>query len=1082
MIHLHVHSQYSTLDGLSSVKEIVTRAKEFRAPAVAITDHASISCLNVLLSEAKEAGVNPILGCEFYVVADSGINDPKDYKRHHLTVWAKNWDGVKSIMSLLTLANRQFYRRPLLSISQALGFENCMIGTACSFGILAMDDWEEIGCRFYEKFGNDFYAEIMPHKVEIDGAEDLQAVVNMRAMKLRNEHGVQLLATNDSHYTLEEDAEAHNVLMATQYKHTIKEHNGWPPVFFMRSMQEMAEAFKALEYVPSGFATEAMVNTIRLAEKVKIVKPKIEIMLPSIKEDDDAYMMQRIMQGWNKKIKGGRIYDPIIEYRKRLIYEVEVIKKVGFCRYFIMVEDAISWARENGIMVGPGRGSAAGSLVCYLMDITQADPIRHGLYFERFLNPERIELPDIDVDFQDNRRDEVFRYISNKYGEEKVGRINTFTELKPASAFRDVCRAYDINIATVNQLSKQIVDAESFDTVADLVGFAEKNPELMKQVKRLTGVIRGSGVHACGVCISSEPLERSCVMEHRNGGVYVSNWDKDQCEKFGLLKMDLLGLTTLSILRMAAEDIEKAIGVKIDFENPDLSDEKTLEAFSRGDCAGVFQFESQGMQDLLRQLKAKDFETLVATTALYRPGPLNSGLTGKYLRIAKGDEYPYYPHPVLEPCLAETHSVIVYQEQIMRVFADLAGFTWAEADKMRKIMGKKLGDDAFNEHRAHFIEGCLKKDVTEAVSGPLFDQMKEFAAYGFNKSHAVAYTIISFWSMWFKVNYPGFFLAAYMSCVHDDDGKIIGVRESRRLNVPLVKPDINASSDRFVYDHEENRIFFPLSAIKGVGSKAVSVILEARRKTECGVFLSKDDMLERLPDKRAVHSRIVEKLERAGAFESLGLIEHNAEFRERNVAELLPVFEAIPKINLKRESAVDNEKLEKIKAEITSHAEGIKRKPFLPLHGKRPLVMVVNSQVKGEALPGTHKGVLSIFGKLKEAGIGKNEVYYTTICKFYLEKPSVIPKDLQILSIDWLRQEIAAVKPKLIYCCTNDAVSLFQSGSKLTKLYGCIKYDKGFDTYVLFGPSPQYAGFRVEEVGDIFNGCMSKISEMFLGG
>jgi DNA polymerase-3 subunit alpha len=1015
------------------------------------------------------------------VVADAGIADPKDFKRHHLTVWAKNWDGVKSIMSLLTLANRQFYRRPLLSISQALGFESCMVGTACSFGILAMSDWEEIGRRFHSVYGEDFYAEIMPHKVEINEGEDAQAVVNMRAMKLRLDLGVQLLATNDSHYTLEEDAEAHNVLMATQYKHSIREHEGWPPVFFMRSMLEMAGAFKALEYIPAGLATEAMINTIRLAEKVNIEKPKIEIMLPSIKEDDEAYMMERIMEGWARKIKGRKIYAPLVEYRKRLIYEVEVIKKVGFCRYFIMVEDAIRWARERGIMVGPGRGSAAGSLVCYLMDITQADPIRHGLYFERFLNPERIELPDIDVDFQDNRRDEVFRYIVDKYGAEKVGRINTFTELGPASAFRDVCRAYEIDISTVNQLSKQIVDAESFETAADLIGFAGKHPELMKHVKRLTGVIRGSGVHACGVCISSEPLERSCVMERRNDGVFVSNWDKDQCEKFGLLKMDLLGLTTLSILRMAAEDVEKAIGVKIDFENPDLSDAKTLEAFSRGECAGVFQFESHGMQDLLRQLKAKDFETLVATTALYRPGPLNSGLTGKYVRIAKGDEYPYYPHPVLEPCLAETHSVIVYQEQIMRVFADLAGFTWAEADKMRKIIGKKLGDAAFEEHRQHFVQGCLKKGVSEAVSGPLFDQMKEFAAYSFNKSHAVAYTIISFWSMWFKVNFPGFFLAAYMSCVHDDDGKIVGVRESRRLNVPLVKPDINVSSDRFVYDHEENRIFFPLSAIKGVGSKAVSAILKARRETECGVFLSLDDMLERLPDKRAVNIGVVDKLTRAGAFESLGLIEADAEVRERNTAELLPVFEAIPRIILKRESALNVEQLDRIKAEIVAYAEGVKRTPLLPSHGSRPVVMVVNSQVKGEAVPGTHRGVLPIFAKLKAAGIGKHDLYYTTICKFSLEKPSVIPKDLHVVSIDWLRQEIAAVKPKLIYCCTNDAVSLFQSGAKLTKLYGCIKYDRSFESYVLFGPSPQYAGFRPEEVGGVFDGCMEKIAEIFLG-
>jgi len=1077
MLHLHCHSQYSTLDGLSTVKEIVTKAKAMKAPAVAITDHASVSCLPEFMKEANEQGIKPIIGCEFYLV-DNFDGEMKGKKRRHFNVWAKNWDGVQSIMKQLTLANTQFYYRPLLDVSQSLLFENCMVSTACCFGMLASDNWREVSMQYQTTYGDDFYLEIMPHRVVIDKTEgtDLQQIVNERAISLHIDFGINLLATNDSHYTDEEDAETHAVMMAIQYKKSLKEYDAWPAVFFMRSMQEMTDAFRSLGYIDSHYILESMLNTIKLAAKVNIVRPEFEINLPSIHDDDNSYLVDRCLQGWKKKIDR-KVGDRAMEYRKRLVYELKVVKDVGFIKYFNMVEDIIRWAREQGIMVGPGRGSAAGSLICYLMDITQCDPIRHGLYFERFLNPERVELPDIDVDFQDNRRQEVIEYIIEKYGRNKVGQINTFTEFGTKSTFRDVCRAYDIDIFKVNSLGLQIDGIESFDTNADLQKFSEEYPTQMKHIRRLEGAIRGVGCHPCGIIISNVPLEQSCVMERRKDNVMVSNWDKHNCEHFGMLKMDLLGLTTLSILQMCAELVKRHYDIDIDFENPDLTDEPTLKEFAAGNCACVFQFESTGMQDLLRGLKAADFETITAATALYRPGPLNSGLTGKFVKIAKGDEYPHYPSPLMIPILEETHSIVVYQEQIMRIFHELAGFTWPQADQMRKIMGKKLGDAAFEVHRIKFVAGCLANGVDEKTSSALFDQMKEFAEYGFNKSHSVAYSTISFLSMYLKVHYPALFLASYMSCVHSDDGKKMSIREAKRLKVPVRYPDINISSDRYEFDADSGSIVAPLSAIKGVGGKAVQAILTARGD---GVFYSKEDFLERI-EKRACNKGVVEKMIMAGVFESLGIRESDSEIREKQMAESLPTFDIDPALSMTRDSRVDRLALERINQEIDAWAETISKKPIYPASGSSPVVMIINGLVKGETIPGTHKGAATIYHQLAAIGLPKEKIHYTTPVKVFFDDPRKASKAALQTGSDWLRAEIKAVKPKLIYCCSADAVNLFISGGKMSKLYGNVKYVKEMNCYVLFGPSPQYANYKAEQVGPIYNYCLEKISNMFSG-
>lgn len=1077
--HLHVHSQYSTLDGLSTVKDIVARAKELGARSVAITDHASISSLPELMKEAKEAGIKPVVGCEFYVVDKYAEGEMKDVPRLHLCVWAKSWAGVISIMSKLSLANRQFYRRPLLTVEQATGFVDCMVGTACCFGVLSSDRYVDHFATLHKVYGEDLYVELMPHIVALKGEKDLQKTVNIRGIELARKHGVKLLATNDSHYTLQDDAGLHKVMMATQYNKRLSDYEGesWPPVFYMRSIPEMYESFVDLGYIEMEDIKEAMRTTVQMDRKVDIQMPVFDVNLPRIHKDEERALMDACLDGWAKKIKR-KVGDKYNEYRKRLVYELEVIKGLKFIPYFLMVADIIQWARSQGIVVGPARGSSAGSLVCYLMDITRVDPIRHGLYFERFLNPERNDLPDIDVDFQDDRRSEVLAYIVKRYGRDKVGQISTFNQMAIKGAFRDVSRAYGVDMAKINSLSTQLEEVEDFETVPDLVAFAGRFPQVVEDAKRLEGTIRGVGQHACGVIISSEPLESVCAIERRKGDSMATCWDKDQCEKFGLVKMDVLGLTTLSILDMATKLVEKYHGKRVVLEDIRLDDPDVLKAFSRGDGNCVFQFESHGMQELLRSLDIKGFQTIADCTALYRPGPLSAGLTDRYAKVSKGDEYPRYSIPELEPILSSTNSVLVYQEQIMRVFNELAGFTWSEADKMRKIIGKKLGEDAFDEHRGHFVSGCKRNGIPEKAASALFDEMRGFASYSFNLSHAVAYTMISFYSMWFKVKYPAIFLSAYITCVKSDDAVIKGMTEARRLGITVESPDVNTSTSVYEYDHTEGRIIAPLSVIKGVGDKAADEILKARGDM---AFLSLEDFNDRVY-KRVVNKRVVENLKLAGAFGTLGIVEHDTEAREKAEAELMPTFDAMPTLSLKRSKPVNRGEIEQNKSEIERYYEG-KAKPLLPVIGASPLVMIINSPMKNEATLGTGKGTAYIYGLLKTAGLDKRFVAYTSLVKCMLPDPKKIPTEDRIVGESWLRKEIKAVAPKLIYCCDANALSMFFTGDKLSKVYGRVRYSKEFEAYIMTGPSPQHAAYRPDDVQAQFNACMGKIAKMFeIGG
>lgn len=1076
MIHLHNHTIYSALDGLSKIDDIIAMAKTLKAPAVAITDHASISALPEFYRKANEAGIKPIIGSEFYLTDNAEPN--KKERRYHLTVLAKSWAGVQSIMAQLTLANNQFYNRPRLTFEQALGFEDCIIMSGCCIGILSHEGYVTLTKRFLKTYGKDFYLEIMPHKViGDDGVNDIQEIVNKRAADLHKTYGVNLVATNDCHYVREKDQDTQRMLLAIQYHKKLSEVSDWGGKFHMKSIDEMVQSFRDnCPYLPTDIFGKAIVVTWEIMGKCNVTMPKFAPVLPSIYRNEFKKLEEILVAGFKEKVVSRKLN--AVAYTERLRHEMGVINKLGFARYFLIVHDIINFANDRKIMVGAARGSAAGSLVCYLMGITKVDPIKHGLVFERFLNPERIDLPDIDMDFEDSRRHEVFDYITRKYGADKTARINTFSKLSCNSAFRDVCRVYGISPSQTNQLSTQIVDVESFDAVPDLIQFGKKNPQIIEMAKKLDGVIRQVGVHACGMVISQEPLVDVSAIESRAENkagerLKVVCWDGPECEKFGLLKFDVLGLSTLSTLRRTIELIKEQHGTEIDLDAIPLDDRATLDAFDKGYGMGVFQFEGNGMQALLRSIPVDSFETVAATTALFRPGPLDSGQTSKYVKIKSGNEYETYDIPELEPILKETSGVIVYQEQIMRIFAEIGGFTWAHADQMRKIIGKKLGLDEFNKHKEEFAKGCMAKGVNAVVADDLFDHMASSASYSFNKSHAVAYSMISFWGMYLKVNYPAEFLAGYLTRATDDHTPEI-VKEAARLQIKIQMPCINKSTSKYEVLSSDT-ILAPLNAIKGVGGKAVIEILKARASDP---YLSIDDMKVRVY-RRVVNVRVIGLLEKAGAFESLGIVCADEAQDSKNKAELLPVFSQLPSLDKSSGSHVSGTALAQLKREYRLCAKLTHKTTMEPVAGAAPSVMVINRPQKNEKRHLKADGTRYFMDVAQEMGFTEDDFYYTSLLKC---QPDGGPaaKDCQIRCQDFLKKEIEAVRPKVIFCCDGELAQYF-AGKKLpiSKLAGSFIYNKMLDTYIVFSVSPQYAYYQPEKADAPFKAAMSLLQGMF---
>lgn len=871
-VHLHVHSEYSLLDGAGRIEELVAAAAKMGMPALALTDHGVMYGAVDFYKAAKAYGLKPIIGCEVYVAPRSRLDkEPRqDDFQYHLVLLVENETGYRNLSALVSAAYLEgFYYKPRVDRELlARHHEGLIALSACLAGevpgLLLKEQEEkarESAAWYREVFGPErFFLELQ------DQGLPEQKLVNRRLIELGQKLGIPLVITNDTHYVRQDQARIHDVLLCIQTGKTLQEGDRlrFPtPEFYLKSSEEMGRIFAE---VPA-----ALENTIKIAERCNFDFQLGRLHLPEYRtpqgQDTAAYLRYLCYQGLERR------YCPPSELaRQRLEYELDIIEKMGYPGYFLIVWDLVNFARQRGIPVGPGRGSAAGSLVAYCLGITNIDPLRYNLLFERFLNPERVSMPDIDIDFCFERREEVIQYAREKYGEEHVAQIITFGTMAARAAVRDVGRVLGWPVNEVDRLAK-MVPAElgitlerALETAPDLRELYQSSArvrELLDTARAVEGLPRHASIHAAGIVITREPLVHYVPLQ-KTGDAVTTQFPMQTIEELGLLKMDLLGLRTLTVIGHTVEAVHRQ-GEDLDLERIPLDDRVTYELLSSGESSGVFQLESSGMRAILRSLKPERFEDIIALVALYRPGPLGSGMVEDFIQRKHGLTPLAYPHPDLEPVLRETYGVILYQEQVMQIAHIMASYTLGQADELRRAMGKKKPEE-MARHRSRFIEGAIKKGYDAALAGQIFDLMEYFAGYGFNKSHSAAYALVAYQTAYFKAHYPVEFMAALLSSVSQHLEKVAPyLEECRRLGIQVLPPDINESDVDF--SARGNHIRFGLAAVKNVGRAAVEAIIAAREAG--GPFASLADFCRRV-DLHIVNKRVLESLIRCGAFDSLG--------------------------------------------------------------------------------------------------------------------------------------------------------------------------------------------------------------------
>jgi DNA polymerase-3 subunit alpha len=894
-VHLHLHSEYSLLDGACHIDELVEHTGELGMKAVGLTDHGNMFGAVAFHDACQSKGIKPILGCEIYVAPGSrferaGTGIQEAY--HHLTLLATDAAGYHNLVKLVSLGYTEgFYHRPridkdaLAQHSQGLvALSGCLAGEIAGHLRNGLDDAAlQTAGQFSEILGKDrFYLELMDH-----GIED-QRRVNQALLRLHGRTGLPLVATNDAHYLQRDDHQAHDVLLCIGSGKKVHDPDRLrfdTPEFYLKSPEEMARVF------PDHPA--ALANTVKIAEMCDFALKGVSS-LPDFTVPPgftlESYFEKVVRDGFAERRRAleplaaaGRLRYPLAEYEARLEKEIGVIRRVGFAGYFLIVWDFIRYARETRVPVGPGRGSAAGSLVAYSLRITDIDPMEYDLIFERFLNEERISPPDIDIDFCENRRGEVIDYVTRKYGRENVAQIITFGTMKAKAVVRDVGRAMDMSYADVDKVAKMI----PFDLKMTLDKALEESPplkeayekdekvkELIDISRRLEGTTRHASTHAAGVVIAPRPLTEFLPLFKGNTAEITTQFDMKGVERIGLLKMDFLGLRTLTLIDNCVKTIEAQTGLKLDPDRLPLDDAKTYEMFTRGQTSGLFQFESDGMRDILKRFKPDRLDHLTALNALYRPGPMQ--MIDDFIKRRHGQTKVTYEHPALEPILSETYGVMVYQEQVMRIASALAGFTMGEADILRKAMGKKKAD-VMETQREAFMNGCLARNLPQKKAQRIWDHMEQFAGYGFNKSHSAAYALLAYQTAYLKANYPVFFVAALLTSERANTEKMVPyIGECREMGIRMLPPDVNESDLYFTVVSPPaardgvaggpQAIRFGMAALKNVGEGAVEAILRARQAG--GAFLSLFDFCERV-DLRAVNRRVVESLVKSGSFDSL---------------------------------------------------------------------------------------------------------------------------------------------------------------------------------------------------------------------
>ena len=896
-IHLHNHTHYSLLDGASTVNTLLQAAADNKMPAVALTDHGVMFGAIEFYKKAKKKGIKPIIGCEVYIlskgsrftkskdkddgndllVTDGRAKRKRDYQ--HLILLCKDYTGYKNLCRLVTLGHTEgYYYKPRIDFELLSKYhEGLVCMSACAGGVVSQpliqgeyDEAKEIAGMYHDLFGDDFYIELQDHGIPAE------KIVLRDAPNIARELNIKLVVTNDCHYIKKEDAIAHNIMLlipeasVNDVPDITNLRYGTDQIYF-KSEAEMVELFKDFP--------DAVANTLEIVEKCNLDlnlgknhMPKFPIPPDAGVETLDEYLEKISRDGLQQR------YDEITpEIEQRMNHELGVIKRMGYAGYFLIVADFIKAARERGVMVGPGRGSAAGSIVAFATGITNVDPLKYDLLFERFLNPDRVSMPDIDVDFSDLKRSVVIDYVREKYGADSVAQIITFGTLSSKAVLKDVARVLGIPLQTVESITKQIPSnqgkvmpiSEALENLPDLKPFKESTDPKIQQLfevsKTLEGMNRNAGMHAAGVVIAPGPLIEYVPMYKTPSSELMTQFTMKNLEEAGLLKMDFLGLRTLTVIENALELIKKNHGITIDVDNLPENDEKTFELFGRGQTVAVFQFESSGMQDWLRKLRPTAITDIIAMNALYRPGPMEN--IGDFIKRKHGVAETVTLHPKMDSILRETYGIIVYQEQVMRIASEIAGFSLAEADLMRRAMGKKNKEE-MARLKGKFVDGAKKVNaLPEKLSGEIYDLIEKFASYGFNKSHAAAYSIVAYQTAYLKAHFPAEYMAATLTSeINNTDKIVLFIDDCRKMNIEVLPPDVNESEKDF--NVTKDGIRFGLAAIKNVGVNAVEAIVRAR--TEKGRFESLYDFCMKV-DLHTANKKTIESLVMAGAFDTVNV-------------------------------------------------------------------------------------------------------------------------------------------------------------------------------------------------------------------
>ena len=873
-VPLHLHSEFSLLDGAIKLKDLCKFAKENNMPAVAITDHGVMYGALDLYLEAKEAGIKPLIGCEFYVHdGDLSERDMHHNPRYHLVLIAKNNQGYMNMVKLASdAACKGFYMKPRINFELLQKYhEGIICCSACLGGEvlqhLRKGEYEEakaVAKRYKDLFGEDYYIELQDH-----GLED-QKRTNPDLIKIAKELDIKMVITNDSHYLKKEDADWHDTLLCMQTQSLKSEENRFHfpnNEFYVKTVDEMREAFK---WMDTETFNQCVQNTVDIAEKCHITI-KWEAPLPDFKvpvnHTNESYLAELVMEGLKRKYGEENITDSL---KERVNYELGIIDKMGFAAYFLITWDFIHFAKTHDIPVGPGRGSAAGSVVAYALDITDLDPIRHHLLFERFLNPERFSMPDIDTDFCIEKRGEVIDYVVKKYGADKVCQIITFNTLAAKNAFKSVARVFGMEYAKSNKTASFITEdsiEKSMIEGSELKKLYDEDEEIRRTIdtaKCVEGIKCGIGMHAAGVIISYKPLDQIVPVQPSKDGIIITQYHREILEKMKLLKMDFLGLRNLTMIHKTVKLIKRCQDIDVDINHIPLDDKPTYDMLVKGETVGVFQLESQGMTNLVKKLKPDVFEDLGALVALFRPGPLGSGMVDDFVERKHGRQAITYAHPRLEPILKDTYGTMVYQEQIMQIFQVMADYSLGQADQVRRMMGHK-DPEAMAAQKDKLIEGSAKYGMSAADATKLFEQIQNFAAYCFNRAHSSAYAFVSYQTAYLKCHYPVEYLSSLLSSVAGDQDKTqIYIEEALKYGIKVLPPDINKSFLEYAPDGHDIR--FGLASIKQVGEAVIEEIIKEREAN--GEYKSIYDYIKRL-DPKCSNKKTLEGLIKAGAFSSI---------------------------------------------------------------------------------------------------------------------------------------------------------------------------------------------------------------------